>query len=141
MVDLEGKVGMRGLVVRAFRSLRLNSWGGSVIGCGNLTFGWMPKLYEYFGLVFLFYSDDHDPMHLHVQAGSREGIIMLIILEGKLVELRWRAKRGASMLHEKEKRDAESFVRAMKDDIVEKWTAFYVEHKRIKPVRITRRIK
>ena len=33
----------------------------------------MPKLYEYFGLIFLFYSDDHDPMHLHVQSGGREG--------------------------------------------------------------------
>ena len=25
------------------------------------TFERMPKLYEYFGLIFLFYSDDHDP--------------------------------------------------------------------------------
>ncbi len=66
---------------------------------------------------------------------------MLIIVEGKLVELRWRAKRGADMLTEKEQREAEAFVRAMKSDIVAKWTAFYVEHKRIKPERITRRIK
>ena len=72
----------------------------------------MPKLYEYFGLIFLFYSDDHDPMHLHVQRGSREGILMLLIVEGKLVELRWRAKRGAAMLNEKEQREAEVFVRA-----------------------------
>lgn len=42
-----------------------------------LNWGGMPKLYEYFGLVFLFYSDDHDPLHLHVQHGEREGIIML----------------------------------------------------------------
>lgn len=80
-------------------------------------------------------------MHLHVQAGSREGIVMLIIVEGALVELRWRVKRGASMLNGKEQREAEEFVRAMKDDIVEKWTAFYVEHKRIRPERITRRVK
>ena len=33
----------------------------------------MPKLYEYFGLIF--YSDDHDPMHLHVQHGDREGVL------------------------------------------------------------------
>jgi hypothetical protein len=101
----------------------------------------MPKLYEYFGLIFLFYSDDHDPMHLHVQHGDREGIIMLIIVEGNLVELRWRNKRGAEMLNEKERRDAEQFVRAMKDDIVDKWTAFYIEHKRITPMRVTRRVK
>lgn len=80
-------------------------------------------------------------MHLHVQAGSREDIIMLIVVEGQLEELRWRAKRGAAMLNEKEQREAEAFVRAMKSDIVEKWTAFYVEHKRIKPERITRRVK
>ena len=101
----------------------------------------MPKLYEYFGLIFLFYSDDHDPMHLHVQHGDREGILMLIIVEGELTELRWRAKRGSEMLRTKEQSEAETFVRAMKDDIVAKWTAFYVEHKRISPVRITRRIK
>ena len=101
----------------------------------------MPKLYEYFGLILLFYSDDHDPMHLHVQHGTREGIIMLIIVEGRLVDLRWRAKRGASMLTEKSQREAETFVRAMKEDIVAKWTDFYVEHKRIKPLRITRRVK
>lgn len=66
---------------------------------------------------------------------------MIILVDGKLVELRWRAKRGADMLNDKEQREAEAFVRAMKDDIVAKWTAFYVEHKRIKPQRITRRIK
>nr|MDQ3100871.1 hypothetical protein [Bacteroidota bacterium] len=76
-----------------------------------------------------------------VQSGDREGIIMLIISNGELLELRWRAKRGAEMLHEKEQREAEIFVRAMKEDIVKKWTAFYVEHKRIKPERITRRIR
>jgi len=25
----------------------------------------MPKLYEYFGLVFLFYSKEHEPIHVH----------------------------------------------------------------------------
>ena len=100
----------------------------------------MPKLYEYFGLIFLFYSDDHDPMHLHVQHGDREGIIMLILVEGRLVELRWRTKRGADMLTAKEQRKAETFVRAMKDDIGPNGTAFYVDQRRIRPERITRHI-
>jgi len=25
----------------------------------------MPKLYEYFGLIFLFYSNEHEPIHVH----------------------------------------------------------------------------
>ena len=45
------------------------------------------------------------------------------------------------MSNDWEQREAETFVRAMQGDIVEKWTAFCIEHKRIKPVRITRRVK
>lgn len=25
----------------------------------------MPKLFEYFGLIILFYSNEHDPIHVH----------------------------------------------------------------------------
>lgn len=80
-------------------------------------------------------------MHLHVRSGSREGIIMVLLVEGRLVEMRWRPKRSAPVLNEKERREAETFVRAMKDNIIAKWTAFYLEHRRISPQRITRRLK
>ena len=66
---------------------------------------------------------------------------MLILVEGELVELRGRAKRGAYTPNDKEQREAEVLVRTMKDDIVAKWTAFYVEHKRTTSERITRRFE
>ena len=25
----------------------------------------MPKLYEYFGLIIIFYANEHDPVHVH----------------------------------------------------------------------------
>ena len=25
----------------------------------------MPKLYEYFGLIVIFYANEHDPVHVH----------------------------------------------------------------------------
>ena len=25
----------------------------------------MPKLYEYFGLIILFYANEHEPVHVH----------------------------------------------------------------------------
>lgn len=25
----------------------------------------MPKIFEYFGFIFLFYSNEHDPVHVH----------------------------------------------------------------------------
>ena len=30
----------------------------------------MPKIYEYFELVFLFYSNDPLPVHVHVKSGD-----------------------------------------------------------------------
>src|SRR5215211_7240983 len=32
----------------------------------------MPKLYEYLGYIFLFYTNDHRPIHVHVQRGDKE---------------------------------------------------------------------
>jgi hypothetical protein len=27
----------------------------------------MPKLYEYFGLIVLFYANEHEPVHVHAK--------------------------------------------------------------------------
>jgi hypothetical protein len=32
----------------------------------------MPKIYEYFGLIFLIRTDDHDPIHVHIQYAGKE---------------------------------------------------------------------
>ncbi|MBO4525751.1 MAG: DUF4160 domain-containing protein [Bacteroidales bacterium] len=30
----------------------------------------MPKIFEYFGFVFFFYSNEHEPIHVHVVKGE-----------------------------------------------------------------------
>ncbi|MBC8005509.1 MAG: DUF4160 domain-containing protein [Verrucomicrobia bacterium] len=30
----------------------------------------MPKIFEYLGFVFFFYSNDHKPLHVHVRYGE-----------------------------------------------------------------------
>ena len=30
----------------------------------------MPKIFEYFGIVFYFYSNEHEPIHVHVTTGD-----------------------------------------------------------------------
>ena len=34
----------------------------------------MPEIFEYFGLIFYFYSNEHDPIHVHVKKGDKETI-------------------------------------------------------------------
>ena len=56
----------------------------------------MPKLYEYFGLIFLFYSQEHEPIHIHAFYGEmqlkaefiiEDGIITKIMDFGAFVEI------------------------------------------------------
>jgi len=58
----------------------------------------MPEIYEYFGLVFYFYSNEHDPIHVHVKKGDKETIFDLIIYNGVLTEIKTRKRRGREML-------------------------------------------
>ena len=34
----------------------------------------MPKIFEYFGFIFYFYSNEHEPIHVHVIHGGNESI-------------------------------------------------------------------
>jgi len=46
----------------------------------------MPKLYEYWGLVVLFYSNEHEPVHVHGLAQGREARAEIIVLDGVVCE-------------------------------------------------------
>lgn len=47
----------------------------------------MPKIFEYFGFVFFFYSNEHEPIHVHVIRGERQSIFELILEDGVVVSL------------------------------------------------------
>jgi hypothetical protein len=48
----------------------------------------MPKLYEYFGLIILFYSHEHEPIHVHCKFQGKESKAELKFENGKFVEVR-----------------------------------------------------
>jgi hypothetical protein len=47
----------------------------------------MPKLYEYFGLIILFYSNEHQPIHVHGKFQNRENKAEFIIIDGRIVDI------------------------------------------------------
>jgi hypothetical protein len=71
----------------------------------------MPKLYEYFGLVVLFYSNEHEPIHVHGKFQGRESKAEIILVDAKA------------------------------QDIVNKWIDYFVLHKSVRSERITQRLK
>ena len=47
----------------------------------------MPKIYEYLGLVFFFYANEHLPIHVYISKKNLECKAELIIEDGKLVKI------------------------------------------------------
>lgn len=101
----------------------------------------MPKLYEYFGLIVMFYANEHDPVHVHGKFQGRESRAEIILINGLVTELRFTETTGRQPLAPNEMRFFKELVTAKSDEIVRKWIDFFVLHKTIKPESITRRLK
>jgi hypothetical protein len=91
----------------------------------------MPKIYEYLGLVFFFYSNEHLPLHVHVSFGDCENKIELLFENGKLKDLKIFGVKGRKELPPQEIKKAMKFVKKYHENIVEKWTMFFVMNKKV----------
>ena len=101
----------------------------------------MPKIYEYFGFIFFFFSNEHEPIHVHVMKSGCQTVFELILMDGELQEIRTRSESGYPLLNEKDKATAEEFIRAYYKNIVEKWMNFFVLKKRVCCTQITKKVK
>ena len=72
----------------------------------------MPKIYEYFGFIFLFYSNEHEPIHVHVNKDGHEAIFEIIMENGKLIHLRRRTSNKVPPLSDKDAAIAEAIKSA-----------------------------
>ncbi|MDE6553676.1 MAG: DUF4160 domain-containing protein [Muribaculaceae bacterium] len=98
----------------------------------------MPKIFEYFGFIFYFYSNEHEP--IHVQHGGKESIFELIMMDGKLTEVRIREKHGIVPLSNKEEQTASEFIEKYDKNIIDKWVKFFVMKKAVRSTNITKKI-
>ena len=44
----------------------------------------MPKIFEYLGIIFFFYSNEHEPIHVHARKGEFESKAEFQIVEGRI---------------------------------------------------------
>jgi len=76
----------------------------------------MPTLFTIFGFHFLFYSNDHEPIHVHVIKDGHEARFQVkpevVLLENKGLKI-------------SELRMAESVIEENKELIIERWTEFF----------------
>ena len=101
----------------------------------------MPKIYEYLGFIFFFFSNEHEPIHVHVIKSGRQTVFELILSDGNLIEIRRRKESGYEMLDEGEVIQAEKFIKAYYRNIIDKWMNFFVLKKRIRCTLVTKKVK
>jgi len=100
----------------------------------------MPKLYEYFGLIILFYSNEHEPIHVHGKYQGQESKAEIIFENGEFKEVRVLAVKGKEPLDSKNEKRLRKLVEHFREDIVQKWVDFFVYNKEVKSEVITKKI-
>lgn len=90
--------------------------------------------------IFYFYSNEQEPIHVHVLHGGKESIFDLIMMNGELDEIRVREKHGADPLPEKDKHTAEAFIRKYHKNIIDKWVKFFVLKQSVRSTNIKKKL-
>ena len=101
----------------------------------------MPKIYEYLGILIFFYSNEHEPIHVHGKHDGFESKAEFYIIEGKIVEIKIKVIKGLRPLTGNQLNDFKDFLENYADRIVQKWIDYFVYHKNVEFEKITKRIK
>jgi hypothetical protein len=89
----------------------------------------------------MFYANEHEPVHVHGKFQGRESRAEIVVINGKVNEVRYSSVSGRLPLNVNEMRFFHEIVGARADEIVSKWIDFFVLHKPVKPEHITQRLK
>lgn len=101
----------------------------------------MPKIYVYCGIVIIFYSNEHEPVHVHGKYQGKESKAELIIKDGKVETIIIKSVKGRAPLPANILRNFEKFVNVYADKIVQKWIDYFILHKQISCEIIERKVK
>ncbi|MDX2249655.1 MAG: DUF4160 domain-containing protein [Bacteroidia bacterium] len=100
----------------------------------------MPKLYEYLGIVIFFYSNEHEPIHVHARKGEYESKAEIIVKAGNIEEIIITEVKGKEPLKGNELRNLKTFLQYYADSIVSKWVDYFVYHKEVDFEKITQKL-
>ena len=100
----------------------------------------MHKIFEYLGVLIFFYSNEHEPNHVHGKYNGLESKAEFYIVDGEIVEIKIKLVKGRRPLTGSNLKDFEVFLEKYADKIVEKWVDYFIYHKNIEFEKINTRI-
>lgn len=81
----------------------------------------MPEIFRKFGFRFFFYSDEHEPIHIHVSKGENEASYNVTETEINL-----RENYG---MNNKELKKIEMLIVENRELIIESWDNYFIKNK------------
>lgn len=101
----------------------------------------MPKIFEYLGIIFYFYSNEHEPVHVHASKAGCESKASFSIINGKIEEIIISNVRGKRPMSGKDLSHFKDFVEIYASEIVTKWVDYFVYQKEVEFEKITKKLK
>ena len=99
----------------------------------------MPKLFEYLGIAIWFYSDEHNPIHVHARYGRNEVKVNLYEKDGAVYDVDYIEVSGK--FSPAKMSDLRVFINENKSAILFAWQQCFTQNVKIKPLKITKRIR
>ncbi len=93
------------------------------------------------GLLIFFYSNEHEPIHVHARKGEYESKAEFVLTNGKVSEIRIKQVSGIQPLPANETKKFKDFLEIYADDVVKKWIDYFILHKDVLFERITKKLK
>lgn len=100
----------------------------------------MPKIYEYLGIILFFYSNEHEPIHVHARKGEFESKAEIIILDGLIKEIILLNVKGRKPLKGNDLNNLKVFLEKYAETIVVKWVDYFVYNREITFEKITQKL-
>ena len=101
----------------------------------------MPKIFEYLGILIFFYSNEHEPIHVHGKYDGFESKAGFYIIDGKITEIKIKPIKSSKTFQVKKLKDFKDFLEVFGEQIVQKWIDYFVLHKDVNFEKINKRIK
>lgn len=100
----------------------------------------MPKIFEYLAYIIRFYSNDHLPIHVHVQIKERESKAEFLFLE-KEIKIIFKKIKGKEPLTLAEAREISVFLKKYIDEVIDKWNKVFILNQKVDCKKVKTKIK
>jgi hypothetical protein len=99
----------------------------------------MPVIYNYLGIKISFFSNEHEPIHIHADYNGASIKVSLFIEKGVVGRTTYKAITGK--FNKAKLADLKHFVSVNKNALLFAWKQKFENDVKIKPIIITKKIK